>query len=149
MQTKTYYRKKLEVQAVQVTADNLHEVAEWCGGEVLEEKPGDPTTSYVKVRVHRPQSEKQTRAFISDWVLESVTGYKVYPHRSFITTFDMNAHSQPQGNVFENSGEKLEELRVVDEPTDVGLEADQAAQDSKPGIVERHEYSNLFKGDLG
>lgn len=146
MQTQKYFRKQLEVEAVQVTHENLHDVAEWCGGDVRYEKDDQPKTAYVKVQVHRPQSEKQTKAFISDWVLKSDSGYKVYPNRSFLTTFDEGDRSQPSGNVFENE-EKLQELRVIEEPTDEGLEVDKVAQASKPGLIERHEGSNLLKGD--
>jgi hypothetical protein len=93
MQTNTYYRKPFPVQAVQVTAENLFEVASWCKGEVLVTQPrsaGPGSTdqkSYVKVPVVAPRNPKQTMAFPSDWVLQAGTSFKVYSTKAFMDTF--------------------------------------------------------------
>lgn len=84
MDTTKYIRKPFEVDAVKVTEDNLLEVAEWCQGEVVTE--GD--AQYVKVRVARVLNERQTKAFIGDWVLYAGTGYKVYTAKAFSKSFE-------------------------------------------------------------
>ena len=114
-----YKRKTFEVEAVQVTAQNLQEAAKWCGGDVrFENNNLDIDSAYIKVKVRRPLSEKQTRAAVGDWILLSESGYKVYTSRAFESSFvEATDVEQPAGNVFENQPEDdKEELRVVDEP---------------------------------
>lgn len=114
-----YKRKSFEVEAVQVTAQNLQEAAKWCGGDVrFENNNLDIDSAYIKVKVRRPLSEKQTRAAVGDWILLSESGYKVYTSRAFESSFvEATDVEQPAGNVFENQPEDdKEELRVVDEP---------------------------------
>lgn len=98
METRTFSRKSFEVEAVQVTADNMAEVAEWCRGRVV--KATGSEEQHVKVRVLRPMEERQTQAFVGDWVLYAGTGYKVYNAKAFARSFEAVG----------------EELRTVDEP---------------------------------
>lgn len=98
METRTFIRKSFEVEAVQVTAENMVEVAEWCRGRVVKAKADEE--QHVKVRVMRVMDERQTKAFVGDWVLYAGTGYKVYNAKAFVKSFE------PVG----------EELRTVDEP---------------------------------
>jgi hypothetical protein len=85
-----FARKPFYVDVVQVTEDNMEEVAQWCMGDVrVTEKPeGAVEEKYVKVRVHRPLTERQTKAFIGDYVLYAGTGFKVYTPRAFEKSFE-------------------------------------------------------------
>jgi hypothetical protein len=85
MKTHKFARKPFYVDAVRVSEDNIAEVAEWCQGEVLSD--GDEG-KYVKVRVHRPLTDRQTKAFIGDWVLYAGTGFKVYTPKAFDKSFE-------------------------------------------------------------
>ena len=85
LQTAQYNRKPFTVDAIQVTAENMAQVSEWCNGDIREAKEGQP---YIKVRVARPLNERQTRAFSGDWVLYAGTGYKVYTNDAFKKCFD-------------------------------------------------------------
>jgi hypothetical protein len=80
-----YKRKPFEVEAVQVTEDNLEDVADWCDGEV---RYTASRTPFVKVNVQRPLSTGQTRAFAGDWVLYAGRGFKVYTTRAFESNFE-------------------------------------------------------------
>lgn len=84
LETVEYVRRPFEVTAVQVTDNNLAEVADWCEGEVRETAEG---TKFVKVKVYRPMNSRQTRAFIGDWVLYSGRAYKVYTVKAFEQSF--------------------------------------------------------------
>jgi hypothetical protein len=91
--TSRYARKPFYVDAIQVTAENMEEVAAWCLGEIrqFETEPselGSRTNNYIKVRVHRPMNERQTKAYVGDWVLYAGTGYKVYTPKAFEASFD-------------------------------------------------------------
>lgn len=77
-----YVRKPFEVEAVEVTEDNLEEIAEWCHGDLREDN-----RRYVKVRVARALNERQTKAYPGDWVLYAGTGFKVYTPKAFEKTF--------------------------------------------------------------
>lgn len=82
---KKYVRKPFYVEAVQVTAENMEDVAKWCSGELR--KQGEDE-SYIKVWVQRPLDERQTKAFIGDWVLYAGTGFKVYMTKAFEKSFE-------------------------------------------------------------
>ena len=96
---KTYSRKPFRVNAVQVTKDNLDEVAEWCKGTVEDREVKDGKGVHVKVNVHRPMNERQTKAFVGDWVLESTLGLKVYTQRAFESSFELRSPDNEVGEV--------------------------------------------------
>lgn len=87
-------RKEFSVDAVQVTAENMEEVARWCRGKVKTEQsptagPATPTppTRYIHVRVLHPLNPKQTQAYVTDWVLVTDTGSKVYSDKAYKANF--------------------------------------------------------------
>lgn len=84
--TKQYMRKPFSVDAVQVTEENMQSLAEWCQGDIRTTDRGD---KFIKVRVHNPLTERQTKAFVGDWVLYAGKGYKVYTDKAFKTSFDV------------------------------------------------------------
>lgn len=81
METKKYARMPFEVDAVQLTEENMDEVATWCGGTVIEAKDDDK--KHIKVEVVRAMNDKQTKAYIGDWVLKAGAGFKVYTAKAF------------------------------------------------------------------
>lgn len=93
--TVKYVRKPFEVQAVQVTEENFEDVAAWCGGTIVTTrapKEVDGMTlgeekRYIKVNVSRPLNERQTQAYIGDWLLEAEKGLKVYADGPFVRNF--------------------------------------------------------------
>lgn len=85
VETIRYARKPFEIDAVQVTADNMYDVAKWVGGEVRTD--GDKA-KFIKVRVHMPKNDRQTKAYAGDWVLYAGTGFKVYTEKAFKNSFD-------------------------------------------------------------
>lgn len=85
MKTHKFARKPFYVDAVRVSEANISEVAEWCEGEIESTEDGQ---AYIKVKVHRPLTERQTQAFIGDWVLFAGTGFKVYVPKAFDKSFE-------------------------------------------------------------
>lgn len=86
-----YVRKPFAVEAVEVTTENIADVAEWCGGEVRASdgrKPGQAQQQFIKVNVKRPLNDRQTRAYPGDWVLSAGTGFKVYTEKAFSGSFE-------------------------------------------------------------
>lgn len=85
METSTYQSVPYQIEAVQVTDDNMVEVAEWAHALLDRTGPHEPT--FIKVDVKNPLSEKQTMAFVGDWVLKGKNGFKVYKDRPFKNNF--------------------------------------------------------------
>lgn len=89
IKTTRYARKPFEVDAVQVSAENFQEVAEWCGGEIKT----FPNEQFIKIHVPRVLNERQTKAYIGDWVLKAGQGFKVYTNKGFLKSFDLAAET--------------------------------------------------------
>lgn len=85
METTTYIRKPLTVQAVQVTEENILEVAKWCKGKVYLEQNGLMT---LEVKVIHPMSIDQNKAQEGDWILKSKQGFKIYADSAFKKGFE-------------------------------------------------------------
>lgn len=83
IQTDKYVRKPFEVEAVEVTEENIEDVAEWCQGTLMSDN-----RPFIKVRVARALNERQTKAYPGDWVLYAGTGFKVYTPKAFHKTFE-------------------------------------------------------------
>lgn len=84
MKTNKFARKPFYVDAVRVSEANIEEVAEWCGGIIKE----GPAGKFIQVKVHRPLTERQTQAYLGDWVLYAGTGFKVYVPKAFDKSFE-------------------------------------------------------------
>lgn len=116
MDIETYQRKTFPVNAVQVTEENLLEVSEWCGGEILEQKTkiknATKIENFIKVPVKNPLNEKQTRAYIGDWVLEADENYKVYTDRAFSKSFEkvkVYTEADAQNHLDDNPADVVED----------------------------------------
>ena len=72
------------MEAVQVTKDNLYDVAKWCNGDVRRDKEG---VRYIKVKVINPHDAMLKEADVGCWVLKSERGYKVYTDTAFQNGF--------------------------------------------------------------
>lgn len=84
MKTEKYIRTPTEIDCVQVTKDNMQEVAEWCGGEVFEIKNKVPNLrQFIEVPVLNPQHVRHGRAFVGDWVVMDPRGVKVFNPQVF------------------------------------------------------------------
>jgi len=83
-----FRRKTFDVDAVQVTPENLEDVAKWCGGDVRTEQQKGKNVRFVKVRVYKALDEEQTKAFPGNFVVYMGSGYKVYKYNAFMRTFD-------------------------------------------------------------
>lgn len=97
VQTTTYVRKPFEVEAVEVTDENMEAIQEWCQGTLQMEENG---RKFIKVRVARALNERQTKAFPGDWILYAGTGFKVYTAKAFFKTFEIKSSGMVQEELF-------------------------------------------------
>jgi hypothetical protein len=85
MKTHKFARKTFYVDAVRLSEANFQEVTEWCKGEIKQDDAGH---TYISVETYRPLDERQTRAYVGDWVLFAGSGYKVYTSKAFEKAFE-------------------------------------------------------------
>ena len=78
-----FMRKPFFVEAIQVTAENLYAVAAWAKGKVEQ----DGNITFIRAEVLRPLNDRQTKAFVGDWILHSDTGFKIYTASAFSRCF--------------------------------------------------------------
>lgn len=88
MKTEQFARKPFLIDAVQVTKDNMEEVAKWCGGTIETETRGNRTIKFIQVPVSRPLNERQKHALIGDWVLYAGRSFKCYTAKAFADCFE-------------------------------------------------------------
>lgn len=87
-------RKPFYVDAIRVTALNMQEVAEWCGGEIRKTAPKPQIggelgqKNYIHVPVEHASNERQTKAYVGDWVLRANGTFKVYTNKAYVNGFD-------------------------------------------------------------
>ena len=99
VKTTKYVRNPLYVDAVQVTKENFEEILHWCQGAIGftdgrvvgddEDFEINSDKQYIRIRVHNPQSQRQTRAFVKDWILYTDKGYKIYTEKAFQENFQI------------------------------------------------------------
>lgn len=91
-----FERISFPVSVVMVTEANMAQAAKWCGGTIrhmtktVRGENGESErvkVRYIKVDVHNPLNDRQTKAFADDRILESEAGFKVYTERAFEKAF--------------------------------------------------------------
>lgn len=92
LETTRYVRKPFYVDSVQVTAENIEEVAAWAGGTIHVDSNNK---KFIRVRVQNPTHERQSKAYTQDWVLYTSTGYKVYTPKAFTNSFEKAEEAKP------------------------------------------------------
>jgi hypothetical protein len=100
-----YTRKPFTIDAVQVTLDNMEEVAKWAGGEIVVEKRGERLIQFIKIDVNRPLNDRQTKAFVEDWVLRAGSGFKCYSKKAFPACF-VKKESSDEQNLWPYTGQE-------------------------------------------
>lgn len=83
--TATFERCTFRVKAARVTSKNLADIAEWCGGRVVQNVGG-------RIHVQVPTGLRQesiAHAYIGNWVtrLEETESFRVYKEQSFLGAF--------------------------------------------------------------
>lgn len=116
--TNTFVRKPFEIEAVQVTEENMQDVAKWCGGKI-KTRPGQTEEAsnekYILVPVHNPTNEEQKMASVGKWVLWSrTTAFKVYSKRAFASSFDPKV-TEPEPTVYTLADSEAQLADVADD----------------------------------
>lgn len=92
---KRFRKLPVEIDAVELRADNADAVASWCGGRAIHDpKASDPTDVYVGVDI--PTLEGVMRASVGDQVIRGVQG-EFYPCKAdiFAATYEEVPGDEP------------------------------------------------------
>lgn len=93
--TGKFTRRKFNVDAIQVTAENMLAVSEWCGGTVRDSRDiagwnGTVPSWYIQVpvAVSKAKTYKPNQAFVNSWVVKTSQGFAVYTKKGFGISFE-------------------------------------------------------------
>lgn len=82
----TYVRRPFEVQAIQVTAQNMAAVARWCGGKIAKTRT---EVNFIDVPTVKEKHPSHGRAFVGSWVVTGREGtFSTYSDKTFQRTFE-------------------------------------------------------------
>lgn len=117
MDIQKFVRRSFAVKGVQVTIENVNEVAEWAEG-VVQFDDINHSKFFIKINVKHALNERQTQAHVGDWVLSTKKGYKVYTDRAFKANFKahdevVHAVTQNVTNFYAPAGAKKEDYVLV------------------------------------
>ena len=83
MKPEKYLTKQRKVEAIQVTEENMAEVAAWCNGTIYK---GEST--WIAANWHRPQNQRQKEGHVGDWVVKQGGNFKVFLDAPFRFGFE-------------------------------------------------------------
>lgn len=142
-ETRKFVRKPFEVEAIQVNDANMQQLATWCGGTV--EVEGG--SKYVHVKVHKPQSVRQTKAFVGDWLLFAGTGFKVYTPRAFEKSFEDQGttvvHTEDEVAADQAAIEKIYGSKVAKAATSPSAEQIAIQKSERPSVASPSDLARL------
>lgn len=133
IETKQYVTKVSMIDAIQITAENMEAVAEWCGGEIEERDftTRNKTTTVIKlikVKVTRAMNRRQTEGHIGDYILLRGGDFKVYTEKAFLSSYTDDMNSIPLSVLKEEGTGDLLFQALVDELEYVKDEANKKAE---------------------
>lgn len=142
-----FHRRPLAVQVVQITPKNMREAAAWCRGEIKETHPNanGNTRKFIQVPVSRPVSNRQTQAFVGDFVCKAETGFKVYLQNAFPQSFEKRKPVRipnPRASR-ENLEQAIENTGAVKLITDIFTGGDDDTRVVKPSPPVRGQMNGI------
>lgn len=135
MKTEKFLRKSFPVEGIQVTEENFLKVAEWTKGKVCEtdatiaEKFNKPVLKWIEIEVKDPKNERQTKAFVGDYVLYANRGFKIYTAGAFERNFEPVFKPAQAPKITADNGHDKVEIKTVNGDTVATLERSQEQLD--------------------
>lgn len=118
MEIREFERRPFTVSAVQVTLENVEEVANWCGGKVEMEKVKlvGTETELPCIRL-QSQNKQEFTASLGHWIVELKGSFRTYKAPAFDASF-----VEKRPTVYRGDAVKTEEP-VVELPSEEQLES--------------------------
>lgn len=97
------------VEAIQLTADNIEQVAEWCNGEIIEVSFVDGEQPAIRLKTNCPpvSGPKMETANLTNWVTQDEDGFQVYDSGTFDITFQPASETDPNIQAIIEIGESV------------------------------------------
>ena len=133
IQPEIFERLPFTVEAIRLTPENMTAVAKWCGGQIRTSgKRG--IQKYIKVDVKRALTDRQTMAYVGDWVLRAGSGFKVYTPKAFDASFKKQVKDMVEvvGNMLEREKNEIQ----AENDGDAGKAPDPRPYGGKQSFVE-------------
>lgn len=97
-----FNRHVFAVEAVQVTEDNMQEIADWANGYVLtgmkllvDNKPRNVTKDCILITVGDGEHMKESKAYVGDWILMRDDGWIIqYKDENFRKEYSKESDQQ-------------------------------------------------------
>lgn len=128
--TTTFERKTFRVQAVRVTQENMGELAEWCGGAVVNaDRHPDDVTQYIEVETTRMSGSK-SHAWVGDWIarLSADHCFRIYRDKSFLEVFqEVSSESRKREKIMDLLAEFLVDQQSAMSQADLDAAFDSTA----------------------
>lgn len=84
--TATWTRNSFEVEAVQITEENIIDVAVWCGGKLYQSLEHFPKR-YIAMRITSAARAHNVKAWAGDWITFAKGEFKHHKDKTFRQTF--------------------------------------------------------------
>jgi len=137
-----FTRKTFSVDAMQVTAENIFEIAEWCGGTVKGyDSVFDSPHVYVEVPVAMKNSFKRDKAFVGDWVTRTERSFKAYRNEAFKIAFEQNTPTDPEI--------RHEEVYKIIRHALLDLVDDGLHETHRRAVKAANKIVEIFEGEMG
>lgn len=109
METNEYIRKPFTVTAVEVTFENINEVAEWCKGTVAMENTrllGTETKlPVIKLKGQGDSRGKEFTATLGCYIVELKGAFRIYKQVQFFQSFEQKVPLQEENKADADPGE--------------------------------------------
>lgn len=84
MKLEEWERKTFRIQAVQVTEEDMEEIAAWCDGRIyIKKDEGEDPAFYIQFTAIHHKQKQTMKAFVGDWITWSGSSFHHYKDSSF------------------------------------------------------------------
>lgn len=98
--TEIWTRNSFDVEAVQVTEENMGRVASWCRGTLALTLTNQPEP-YIALNVTRSNKHRYVKVWVGDWITQMDGAFKTYRNKSFRFAYQPKKNQDKFNDVLE------------------------------------------------
>jgi hypothetical protein len=126
---------------MQVTAENIFEIAEWCEGFVKRSDFDGVLKTYIEVPVTVKNGVKRDKAFVHDWVTRTDRSFKAYRNEAFKIAFEQDTLTDPEV--------RHEEVYKIIRHALLDLVDDGLHETHRRAVKAANKIVEIFEGEMG
>jgi hypothetical protein len=90
-------KKSFDVQAAQVTEQDMETIAEWCGGRIyIQHNEGEERQFYIQFTGIQHKEKKEIKAFVGDWITFVRDEFRLFHDTQFKRAYDLKTDKYAQ-----------------------------------------------------